>query len=185
MALPPAAKLVLRLALFGYLSWILVYLATEYTPELPGFRPPWPVVVIDLINLYIHEAGHLFFKIFGQFLYVLGGSLFQVLLPLVLAVVTFRQTPRFAAFPLFWVGESMVNVSPYIRDADQLKLHLIAGGLKHDWAVLLHGNLQMAAPLADVVLFAGITLCAAAIGAGIYYALRAYREDQVPRAEQE
>ena len=182
-ALPPAVKLVLKLILFAYLSWILFYLATRYTPELPGFRPPWPIVVIDLINLFIHEAGHLFFKIFGEFLHILGGSLFQVLLPLALAIVTLRQTPQFAAYPLFWVGESMVNVSPYIRDADQMKLRLIAKGLKHDWAVLLHGNLQMAAPLADIVLYAGVALCAFALGMGIAYAIRTFREDQIPRTD--
>jgi hypothetical protein len=179
---PRTVVLAVKVFLLGVLSWLLLYLGTSYTPELPGFRPPWPIIVIDLINLYIHEAGHLFFRIFPRFLEVLGGSLFQVLLPLLLAIVTFRQTPQHVVYPLFWVGESMVNVSPYIRDADQLKLTLIAKGLTHDWAYLLHGNLQMAAPLADAVLIVGITVCTAAIGAGTYYAVRVFREDEVPRA---
>lgn len=39
---------------------------------------------MHLIVLPIHEAGHILFIPFGGFMTVLGGSLFQVLLPLVL-----------------------------------------------------------------------------------------------------
>ena len=39
---------------------------------------------MHLIVLPIHEAGHVLFIPFGRFMTVLGGSLFQVLLPLVL-----------------------------------------------------------------------------------------------------
>jgi hypothetical protein len=180
---PRSIVLAVKILFFAYLTWLFFYLATSYTPELPGFRPPLPIVILDFINLYIHEAGHFFFGLFPRFLYVLGGSLVQVLLPLALAIVTFRQTPQHVAYPLFWVGESMVNVSPYIRDADQLKLRLIAKGLTHDWAYLLHGNLEMAGPLADTVLYTGIAVCAIAIAAGIYYAIRVYREDEVPPLE--
>ena len=34
--------------------------------------------LIDYFNLLIHEGGHGVFKIFGKFIYTLGGSLMQV-----------------------------------------------------------------------------------------------------------
>ena len=157
-----------------YLAYLTIWIATSYAPQTSS--PPLLLWFLDLINLYIHEAGHLFFSLFGQYLHALGGSLFQVLLPLALAVVTFRQTRQHAAYPLFWVGESMVNVSPYIQDAPAMKLRLIASGLRHDWNYLLHGHLDWAEPLGGCVFFLGVLLCATAVGGGIYFAVRSYRE---------
>ena len=36
---------------------------------------------LDNVDLPIHETGHLIFRLFGEFLMVAGGSLFQVILP--------------------------------------------------------------------------------------------------------
>lgn len=166
-----------RISLLLYLSYLTVWMATGYAPQTPGYQPPFLLWIVDLINLYIHEAGHFFFSLFGQFLHVLGGSLFQVLVPLALAVVTFRQTPQHVAYPLFWAGESMVNVSPYIQDAPVMKLRLIARGLMHDWNYLLRGHLDWAEPLGEAVFLLGIFVCTAAIGAGVYFAVRAYRQE--------
>ena len=165
-----------RLSVLLYLAYLTVWMATSYAPQTPGHQPPFALWIIDLINLYVHEAGHFFFAPLGQFLRVLGGSLFQVALPLSLAVVTFRQTPQHVAYPLFWTGESMVNVSPYIQDAPVMKLRLIAGGLVHDWNYLLHGRLEWAEPLGGAVFLIGIFVCAGAIGSGVYFAARLYRE---------
>jgi hypothetical protein len=163
---------------FLYLAYLTVWIATSYAPQ--NASPPILLWFLDLINLYIHEAGHLFFSLFGQFLHALGGSLFQVLVPLVLAIVTFRQTPQHAAYPLFWTGESMVNVSPYIQDAPAMKLRLIARGLRHDWNYILHGHLDWAEPLGDAVFLLGVLLCIAAVGGGIYFAIRSYRNELPP-----
>jgi len=165
-----------------YLLYLTIWMATSYAPQTPGHQPPVLIWLIDTINLFIHEAGHFFFSPFGKFLYVLGGSFFQVLIPLVLAIVTFRQTPQHTAYPLFWTGESMVNVSPYIQDAPAMKLHLIAKGVMHDWNYLLQGHLDWAEPLGDLVFILGILLCTAAIATGIYFATHAYREadDTIP-----
>jgi hypothetical protein len=159
-----------------YLAYLTIWIATSYAPQAPGHEPPFGLWVIDIINLYIHEAGHFFLSPFGQFIHVLGGSLFQVFVPLTLAVVTFRQTPQHGAYPLFWTGESMVNVSPYIQDAPVMKLRLIARGLMHDWNYLLRGHLDWAEPLGNMVFLLGILICIAAIGSGIYFAVRLFRE---------
>jgi hypothetical protein len=163
---------------FLYLAYLTIWMATSYAPQTPGHQPPFLLWVIDIINLYIHEAGHFFFRPFGQFIHVLGGSLFQFLVPLTLTAVTFRQTPQHAAYPLFWTGESLVNVSPYIQDAPVMKLRLIARGLMHDWNYLLGNHLDWAEPLGDMVFLLGILVCTVAIGTGVYFAIRLYRQPE-------
>ena len=38
--------------------------------------------LIDNVDHVIHEAGHVFFSLFGKFIYTLGGSLMQVIIHL-------------------------------------------------------------------------------------------------------
>ena len=94
---------VLLISLAGYLLWFLGF---EYYPADPlGYQPPFVLWVIDTINLFIHEAGHLFCKMFGETMYVLGGSVVQCALPLAIAIVTWREKPHQLGYPLFWFGE--------------------------------------------------------------------------------
>lgn len=167
-----------KLVLWGYLAFLLFFLATSYDPSDPaGFDPPFILFVLDWINLFIHEAGHFVFRIFGQWMHMIGGSVFQVIVPLALAVVSFRQGPPQAALPLFWTGESMVNLSVYIGDAPYKQLKLIAKGLIHDWNWILADNLEAAGPLSTVVFGLGILLCTAAVGTGVYSAVKRFRDD--------
>jgi len=103
---------------------------------------------MHLIVLPIHEAGHLLFIPFGRFMTVLGGSLFQVLLPLVLMasfVFGFGRSRRdnFAAsLMLWWVAMSVIDVAPYIWDAFDPKMMLLGGNTGaesdgHDWQNIL------------------------------------------------
>lgn len=93
------------------------------------------------INLPFHEFGHIFFMPFGEFMMILGGSLFQVLLPLALmCVFVFKQRDTFAgSIMLWWCGQSFIDVSPYIADAEYRALPLVGGGGEesHDWGNLL------------------------------------------------
>lgn len=93
------------------------------------------------INLAFHEFGHVFFSPFGTLMMFLGGSLFQVLLPLIpLAVFSFQQHDNFsAALMLAWCGQSFIDVAPYIRDAKYRALPLVGGAteVNHDWGNIL------------------------------------------------
>ena len=80
------AILTAKLLFWTYAAYLLVFLMTSYEPARPGFSPPFVLFVLDTINLFIHEAGHLFFKIFGMWMHIIAGSLFQVLLPLALLI---------------------------------------------------------------------------------------------------
>jgi hypothetical protein len=92
-------------------------------------------------NLAFHEFGHVLFRPFGDFMMILGGSLFQILLPLMLAgAFAIHQRDNFAAaVMLWWCGQNFVDVAPYISDAEYRVLPLVggAGEESHDWGNLL------------------------------------------------
>lgn len=93
------------------------------------------------IDLAFHEFGHVLFSPFGTLMMFLGGSLFQILLPLVpLVVFTFQQRDNFsAAIMLAWCGQNFIDVAPYIRDAEYRALPLVGGATEanHDWGNIL------------------------------------------------
>jgi hypothetical protein len=95
------------------------------------------------ILLPIHEAGHIIFIPFGEFMTILGGSLFQVLFPLIIAgalLWTNRDAFGFAV-GLWWASVSLIDLSPYIYDAKVPQLMLLGGHTgedgPHDWIYLL------------------------------------------------
>jgi hypothetical protein len=98
---------------------------------------------IHLPNLVFHEAGHLIFSPLGQFMTALGGSLMQVLIPVIAAVAFIRQRETFgAAICIWWAGQNLVDLAPYIADARTLQLVLLGGktGAEvegHDWEFIL------------------------------------------------
>lgn len=100
---------------------------------------------LSVPNLVFHEAGHILFIPFGRFMMVLGGSLTQVLVPLVCAGAFLWQTrdPFGAAVAVWWAGQSLTDVATYINDARALQLVLLGGktGAEvegHDWEYLLN-----------------------------------------------
>jgi hypothetical protein len=165
----------LTFCVWAYLLYILLFLLTSYDPAEPGYSPPFVLFVVDTVNLFIHEAGHLFFKPFGMTVHILGGSLLQVLLPAALLFVTWRHNVHQIGLPGFWVGENLVNVSAYMLDAPYRRLRLIARGLIHDWNWLLGGDADVSEPLGKAVFFLGILVCLASVSAGVWFAVGKYR----------
>jgi hypothetical protein len=95
--------------------------------------------LLDDVNLAIHEAGHVFFQPLGDPWVVLGGSLFQVLVPLVFVAYFLVRRDGFAAsVVLAWAAASLSNVALYIGDARAQELPLLGGeNAIHDWWYLL------------------------------------------------
>lgn len=134
-----------RTVLFGILSvWglRLIFSAIEANQAGASF--------LHLINLPFHEAGHIIFRIFGRFSAVLGGSLMQILIP-VICLGTFllkTRDPFAASVSLWWTGENLLDLAPYVNDARALKLMLLGGVTGadvddyHDWQYIL-GKLGM------------------------------------------
>jgi hypothetical protein len=93
---------------------------------------------LHLVDLVFHEAGHVIFGFFGRFVAVLGGSLNQVLIPMLCtAVFVWRTQLASAAVTLFWTGQSICDVAVYVADGRALALPLLAEGLIHDWNFIL------------------------------------------------
>jgi len=170
--------LALKLLLYSYLAYLLYVLVAEYDPSNPSFRPPFILFVVDWVDLFIHEGGHFIFRIFGQWVYILGGSLMQVLLPALAVFVAYQRDRRWVGLPLFWMGENMVNVSVYIFDAPYKKLHLLARGLIHDWNWLLNGDQTSSEILGTIVQWSGFLSCAASIAFGAWFAISIFREGE-------
>ena len=102
------------------------------------------------ILLVIHEAGHMIFMPFGEFMTILGGSLFQLLIPLICAgaLLWTNRDPFGAGLGVWWAGVSLLDLAPYIYDAKEPQLIMLGGHTgedgPHDWIYLLEtfGRLQ-------------------------------------------
>ena len=169
-------RLILKSLLLLYVSYLAFFLLTAYHPALADYDPPFVIFVMDTINLFIHEAGHLFFKPFGMWLHIIAGSLFQILIPLALVIVTFREKPHQVVLPGFWLGESMINLSAYIHDAPYMKLKLIARGLIHDWNYLIGGNTELAGFLGWTVFGLGMAVVLGSIFYGANSLMKSHQQ---------
>lgn len=95
------------------------------------------------ILLPIHEAGHVLFIPFGEFMTILGGSLFQLALPwgIAIAFVLVNHDNFGAAIGLWWGSISLIDLAPYIYDSLHPQLILLGGHTgeegPHDWIYLL------------------------------------------------
>ncbi len=101
---------------------------------------------MHLVNLPFHEAGHIVFRPLGRVMHSLGGSLGQVIMPLICTLVLLIKTRDTfgASIGLWWTGVSIMDLAPYIDDARSLSLQLLGGntGISspygfHDWNFVL------------------------------------------------
>jgi hypothetical protein len=169
---PSYPKLIFAVVLTIYFLWVAA------TPMQGSF--------LDLVDLPIHETGHLIFRILGEFMMIAGGSLFQVIFPAVFVVYFVWHFKYYsAAVVLFWVGQSIINVYVYAADAQVMQLVLTSGftgseGSFHDWNYMLTrlGLLDSTKTVAGLIRAVGtLTIIAAAV-LSIYYSF-------VPTAESE
>jgi hypothetical protein len=129
---------------------------------------------LDNVNLIFHEAGHPIFSFFGEFMMFLGGSLMQLLVPIVFTIYFWRSGQRFAAMvTTFWLATSLVNLEVYIADARAMELPLLGGdNSTHDWNWLLSdlGWLRFDKAIAGFVYALGLISAVISVGGGLYFA---------------
>ena len=145
-----------------------------------------PMRLLHLVNLPFHEAGHIIFGLPGnRFIAVLGGSLMQLLVPLV-CIIAFLLQARDAfgaSVGVWWLGESLMDLAPYINDARALTMILLGGVTGrdvadyHDWEYLLKhtGLLSHDHLLAFTAYGLGVLLMALSFIWGGYLTVRQYR----------
>ena len=162
---PNYPKLLFAIVFILYFGWIAV--------------DPMGGSFLDLVDLPIHEFGHLLFRPFGEFMMVAGGSLFQVILPAIfVGYFIWQRSCYSAAMVLFWVGQSILNVWVYAADAVVMQLVLTSGftgaeGSFHDWNYLLTATGLLAATktVAGIIRLAGTLVIIAAGVLSVYYSV--------------
>ncbi len=168
-----------RVAVFVAMVWcgwafIRTPLESNYTGES----------FLHLINLPFHEAGHVIFIPLGRFMTILGGTLGQILMPMICLGTFLVKTrdPFGASVALWWTAESLMDIAPYINDARALDLMLIGGvtGKEtdgHDWNNILTmlGLLEWDHRLAHITYNVGILLMLGSFLWGAALLLRHYR----------
>lgn len=100
-------------------------------------------LLIDHVNLIVHEAGHLLFGWFGRTAGLWGGTVLELLAPLALFLhfAYHRQTTG-AVFAAFFFFENFLYISIYMADARAQVLPLVTVGNPdavegHDWFLIL------------------------------------------------
>ncbi len=172
-----------------FLGWNFVTMSLERSEWLPSsthFIIFLGSAVLNNANLVFHEAGHVIFIPLGRFMTILGGSLFQVLVPLLcmVAFLTRHLEPFAASVTLWWSGQSMIDLAPYINDARAQRMILLGGFTGrdrpgyHDWNNLLGqlGWLNFDHTLANLVHYAGSALILLSLLWGLYLLLSQYSQ---------
>ena len=128
---------------------------------------------LDRVDLVFHEAGHVIFGFFGEFIGLLGGSLMQVLIPAIVTGYFILHGQQWSGMvTLFWVGQSLFNVSVYVKDARARALPLLGNDPSaHDWHQLLGrlGLLRWDQAIGNLVYLVGFLALAVAIVGGLYF----------------
>jgi hypothetical protein len=142
---------------------------------------------MHMVNLPFHEAGHVFFSPFGRFMQVFGGTLGQWLVPfIILCAFVVKGNPFGAVVGLWWLGESFMDIAPYMDDARAGQLMLLGGvtGSEvedyHDWEVLLTklGWLQYDHLIARISFGVGLAFMVLSFVWGGYIIYRQFRSSQ-------
>jgi hypothetical protein len=127
------------------------------------FSNPDYTGILSSLNLAIHELGHLVFSFFGQFICVAGGTIAQLLAPLI-ALFNFYKLKDFFAMSLSfgWLSTSLFDAARYMADARSMELPLVSlypsEEVLHDWNYLLGkmGLLNFDTVLAGMVRFTAV-----------------------------
>ncbi len=127
---------VVMLSAFAF--WGCVLIAQDYrTGEIGTSFIHRPLLVF-------HEAGHVIFRLLGEWMMVLGGTLGQLIMPALLgaALLTKNNDPFGASIGLWLMGVSLLDIAPYMFDAMQPQLILLSGATGeeggHDWIFLFN-----------------------------------------------
>ena len=122
------------------------------------------VPLLDSANLAFHEAGHPLFGLMGERITVHGGTMGQLMFPLVVIISFLRKRETLSiALAITWFCENMFNIGRYMADARAQILPLVGNG-EHDWAEIfmrwgmLEYDLKIAASI-RLVAWIGLLIC--------------------------
>jgi hypothetical protein len=145
--------------------------------------------LFSAITLVFHEMGHVLFAPFGQTLMIAGGSLTQLAIPMVAALLLLKQQGDYFGFSVgtAWLGFSALDLARYIGDARAMELPLVSLGpeAEHDWFYLLSrmGWLRYDTRIAGAVAALGAVVLVLSIAFGIWLCLgmaRSRTAEEIP-----
>lgn len=145
--LPLPFKILIAAHLIGYILYKPLGL---FSSEYFG----WIHFLIDTASFLVHEAGHIYFSLFGSFISSLGGTLTELLLPAIVVIFSVhRSCYSLAGLMIFWIGQILLGTSEYIASAPTSNLDAHFEGI-HDWNNMLGmlSALEYADELSIVVL---------------------------------
>ncbi len=157
----------------------IIFESHHYT--VSGFlnHQDWLMMFLHNVNLIFHEAGHTLLILFGQFIYILGGSLVQIAIPAILSGYFWFTRQRYAsAIALWWMGQNFMDVSIYIKDAQARALPLLGGeNVIHDWHFLLvqMNLLPQTQLIGNLSLILGIAIALSSVVLGLVWSRRSQR----------
>lgn len=164
--------------------WFVVMLTQHLRDD--AFSMDRMANAFNALDFGMHELGHVLFIPFGEFMTIAGGSIFQVLFPMLWVVAFTLKRWYFAAcLSIAWIGYNLFDVAAYAGDARDRLLPLATFATDydsaHDWYQILtrldmlHADKQIAAGLrvaATVFVLTGIVLASALV---LRMAWRAYQ----------
>ena len=140
------------------------------------------------LNLGIHELGHFVFVFFGRFIEIAGGTILQLLVPLIAIFMFYKQRDYFAiAFSFGWLSTNLFDVATYIADARARALPLVSPGsseyIIHDWNYLLRrmGLLKMDTTIAFFTRVLAVVSMLICLGFGTWIILKMIQLDDTPK----
>ena len=124
---------------------------------------------LHLPNLIFHEAGHVIFIPFGSFITALGGTLGQLIIPIICSgTLFFKSRDPFGGFVCFWwFGQNFLDIAPYVFDAVYMKQPLVGGVYGHsmpygvhDWNYILNesGLLSYYYEISQIIYIFGVNI---------------------------
>jgi hypothetical protein len=112
------------------------WLAAYFIFLIHAWRDTTGFLFPDFVNLMIHEAGHLFFSWGGNTIMLLGGTLGELIVPLLCAAAFYYQRqPLGFAFCAFWFFQNFLYIGTYMADARTSALPLV-NSEDSDWTLL-------------------------------------------------
>jgi hypothetical protein len=128
-------------------AWRALVLVYFLITAVGHLRDPEKWSLISGMILGTHELGHVVFSPFSEWWTVAGGSILQIVAPIIVAIVLARQKEWIGvAIAGCWLAISLANMAVYVADASKGDLNLVSIGggddVTHDWTYLLdHANL--------------------------------------------
>ena len=145
----------------------------------------WSVsrTLIHIPMVPIHEFGHVLFMPFGEFMTLLGGTLFMCGLPLIFGgiFVYKNRDPYAASLMLWWSAVAVLDTAPYIWDAAEPRAILLSGRTgengAHDFIDILAdlGLLMRARQVGVIVWWFGAAMMMVAFAWGAWMLWKQYQ----------